>query len=55
MYLSATINGELVIRPYTPVTSDDERGYFELVIKVYFANVHPKFPEGARCPSTWTP
>ena len=48
MYLSATINGELVIRPYTPVTSDDERGYFELVIKVYFANVHPKFPEGGK-------
>ena len=48
MYLSATINGELVIRPYTPVSSDDERGYFELVIKVYFANVHPKFPEGGK-------
>ena len=34
MYLSARIGGELVRRPYTPVTSDDELGYFELVIKV---------------------
>ena len=34
MYLSARINGELVSRPYTPVSSDDELGYFELVIKV---------------------
>ena len=34
MYLSARINDSLVIRPYTPVTSDDEIGYFDLVIKV---------------------
>lgn len=34
MYLSAKINDSLVIRPYTPVTSDDEIGYFDLVIKV---------------------
>ena len=26
---------EEVRRPYTPVTSDDEKGYFELVIKIY--------------------
>ena len=48
MYLSAHIDGKLIIRPYTPVTSDDEVGYFELVIKVYFKNVHPKFPEGGK-------
>ena len=34
MYLSAKVDEKLVIRPYTPVTSDDELGYFELVIKV---------------------
>ena len=48
MYLSAMINGELVTRPYTPVTSDDEIGYFDLVIKVYKRGVHPKFPEGGK-------
>ena len=34
MYLSARIKDELVVRPYTPVTSNDEKGYFDLVIKV---------------------
>ena len=34
IYLNATINGQLVIRPYTPVTSDDDKGHFDLVIKV---------------------
>lgn len=48
VYLSAKINDELVIKPYTPVSSDDDKGYFELVIKVYFKNVHPKFPDGGR-------
>lgn len=40
--------GKLVQRSYTPVTSDIERGYVEFVIKVYFKNVHPKFPEGGK-------
>jgi hypothetical protein len=40
------VNGELVMRAYTPSSSDDELGYFELVIKVYYKNVHPKFPDG---------
>ena len=40
MYLTAHINGELVIRPYTPVTSNDEIGYFDLVIKVWSKLLH---------------
>ncbi|KFO24394.1 NADH-cytochrome b5 reductase 1 [Fukomys damarensis] len=48
VYLSARINGSLVIRPYTPVTSDEDRGYVDLVIKVYLKGVHPKFPEGGK-------
>jgi cytochrome-b5 reductase len=35
IYLTARINGELVKRPYTPTTSDDNQGYFDLVIKIY--------------------
>jgi cytochrome-b5 reductase len=35
IYLTAHINGELVKRPYTPTTSDDNQGYFDLVIKTY--------------------
>lgn len=47
VYLSCLINGQLIIRPYTPVTSDeDTEGYFDLVIKVYFKN--EKFPEGGK-------
>uniref|UniRef100_A0ACB8FQP6 NADH-cytochrome b5 reductase 3 n=1 Tax=Sphaerodactylus townsendi TaxID=933632 RepID=A0ACB8FQP6_9SAUR len=48
IYLSARIDGNLVIRPYTPVSSDDDRGYVDLVIKVYFKGVNPKFPEGGK-------
>lgn len=46
--LSAMINEELVIRSYTPVTSDDDEGYVDLVIKVYKKGVHPKFPDGGK-------
>ncbi|KAL5007086.1 hypothetical protein ScPMuIL_015892 [Solemya velum] len=48
IYLTARIDGQLVIRPYTPVSSDDDKGYMDLVVKVYFKNVHPKFPEGGK-------
>ncbi|XP_078423828.1 NADH-cytochrome b5 reductase 3 [Cetorhinus maximus] len=48
IYLSAKINGELVVRPYTPVSSDDDKGFVELVVKVYFKDVHPKFPAGGK-------
>ena len=34
VYLSARIDGNLVIRPYTPVSSDDDAGYMDLVVKV---------------------
>merc|ERR1712130_887859 len=45
IYLSARINGSLVVRPYTPTSSDEDLGHMDLVIKVYHANVHPKFPD----------
>nr|CAG4645048.1 EOG090X0BKI [Leptodora kindtii] len=48
VYLSAKVNGQLIIRPYTPVSSDDDKGYMDLVVKVYFKNVHPKFPDGGK-------
>lgn len=31
IHLSATINNDLVIRSYTPVTSDDDKGFVDLV------------------------
>ena len=39
VYLSARIDGNLVIRPYTPVSSDDDLGYMDLVVKVGAAGV----------------
>ncbi|KAJ8245719.1 hypothetical protein GJAV_G00273760 [Gymnothorax javanicus] len=48
IYLSAKIDGNLVVRPYTPVSSDDDKGFVDLVIKIYYKNVHPKFPEGGK-------
>ncbi|XP_060759293.1 NADH-cytochrome b5 reductase 3 [Neoarius graeffei] len=48
IYLSARIDGSLVVRPYTPVSSDDDKGFVDLVIKIYYKNTHPKFPEGGK-------
>lgn len=41
-------NEKIVSRSYTPTSSDDEIGYVDFVIKVYFPNVHPKFPDGGK-------
>lgn len=48
MFVQSIIHGSLVMRAYTPVSSDDELGTFTLCIKVYFSGVHPKFPDGGK-------
>lgn len=48
MLFLSQVNNELVIRAYTPISSDEEQGYFDLVVKVYFKNTHPKFPDGGK-------
>ncbi|XP_037085147.1 NADH-cytochrome b5 reductase 3-like [Pollicipes pollicipes] len=48
VYLSARVGDELVVRPYTPVSSEDDRGFVELVVKVYFGGRRPEFPAGGR-------
>ncbi|XP_029992593.1 NADH-cytochrome b5 reductase 2 [Sphaeramia orbicularis] len=48
VYLSAKVNGSLVVRAYTPVSSDEDQGYVDLVVKVYYKNVHPSYPEGGK-------
>ncbi|XP_076861207.1 NADH-cytochrome b5 reductase 3 [Brachyhypopomus gauderio] len=48
IFLSARIDGNLVVRPYTPVSSDDDKGFVDLVVKIYYKNTHPKFPEGGK-------
>ncbi|ORY07232.1 NAD(P)H-nitrate reductase [Basidiobolus meristosporus CBS 931.73] len=46
VYLRANINGEEVVRAYTPNSLDEELGHVDLVIKVYYKNADPRFPEG---------
>ncbi|XP_022263502.1 NADH-cytochrome b5 reductase 2 isoform X2 [Canis lupus familiaris] len=48
VHLLAKIDGVMVVRAYTPVSSDDDRGFVDLIIKVYFKNVHPNYPEGGK-------
>ncbi|VDK81599.1 unnamed protein product [Litomosoides sigmodontis] len=48
IHLSAKVNGKLVVRPYTPISSDDDKGYVDLMVKIYFKNVNPKFPDGGK-------
>lgn len=48
IYLTSRIDGQLVVRPYTPTSSDEDEGFMDLVVKVYFKNVHPKFPDGGK-------
>ena len=33
------------MRAYTPTSSDDDLGHFDLVVKVYFSGKHKDFPE----------
>ena len=33
--VSTKLDGKLVVKPYTPVTSEDDKGYMDLIIKVY--------------------
>jgi len=46
LFISSAIGGKKVLRAYTPL--DSGVGYVDFVIKVYFANVHPRFPEGGK-------
>lgn len=38
VHLTANIKGDIVIRAYTPVSSDDDQGYVDLVVKVDIKN-----------------
>jgi hypothetical protein len=38
IHLSAKIGDDLIIRSYTPVSSDDDYGYVDLVVKVLICN-----------------
>ena len=48
VFVYAKVNGEMVMRAYTPTSSDHDVGYFDLVIKVYRAHENSRFPDGGK-------
>ena len=40
------VDGKLVVRPYTPTSRTEQLGHVDLITKVYFRGVNPKYPEG---------
>uniref|UniRef100_P49102 Nitrate reductase [NADH] 3 n=1 Tax=Zea mays TaxID=4577 RepID=NIA3_MAIZE len=48
IFVCASIDGKLCMRAYTPTSSVDEVGHFDLLVKVYFRNENTKFPDGGR-------
>ncbi|KAF5918822.1 hypothetical protein HPG69_005860 [Diceros bicornis minor] len=48
VHLLAIIDGDMVVRAYTPVSSDDDRGFVDFIVKIYFKNEHPNHPEGGK-------
>ncbi|XP_010544388.1 PREDICTED: nitrate reductase [NADH] 2 [Tarenaya hassleriana] len=46
IFLCANIDDKLCLRAYTPTSTVDVVGYFDLVVKIYFGGVHPRFPNG---------
>ena len=41
-------NGKDVQRSYTPTSSDDDIGVVDFVIKVYYKDTNPRFPDGGK-------
>jgi nitrate reductase (NAD(P)H) len=48
VFLYAAVGGELVMRAYTPSSSDATRGFFDLVVKIYRAGESERFPAGGK-------
>ncbi|KAH7936490.1 hypothetical protein HPB49_000102 [Dermacentor silvarum] len=44
--LRALAGDRLLMRPYTPVSLCDQRGSFEIIVKIYKAGVSTEFPQG---------
>lgn len=41
-------DGKDIIRSYTPTNADDTQGHIDFCIKIYYKNIHPKFPNGGK-------
>jgi len=47
-FVNAQVDGAPCMRAYTPTSLDDDVGFVEMVIKVYFRNTNPRFPDGGK-------
>ena len=47
-YVHAQVDGAPCMRAYTPTSLDEDVGFVELVIKVYFRNENARFPAGGK-------
>ncbi|RAL38745.1 hypothetical protein DM860_013426 [Cuscuta australis] len=48
IFLCAIVDGKLCMRAYTPISTPDQVGYFDLVVRIYFKEIHPRFPNGGQ-------
>ena len=46
VFVGAKVGGRLVMRAYTPVSTNADKGVLDLLIKVYFKDADPQFPGG---------
>lgn len=46
--IGAEINGKEVVRSYTPISTDEEKGYFDLLIKVYENGLITRFVDNLK-------
>lgn len=42
------MDGKLIVRSYTPVSCDEDKGFVDIMVKVYFKNQNEKFPNGGK-------
>ncbi|PNW79324.1 hypothetical protein CHLRE_09g410950v5 [Chlamydomonas reinhardtii] len=48
VFVYAQVGGENVMRAYTPISGDEEKGRLDMLIKVYFKGEHASYPEGGK-------
>ncbi|KAF9365909.1 hypothetical protein BGX34_007593 [Mortierella sp. NVP85] len=46
VFLRVKTNDSTYVRAYTPTSLPDRQGHLDLVVKVYFKNTDPRFPDG---------
>lgn len=48
VYIRAWIGGHVVVRPYTPVSPKEQKGCFDLIVKIYLHGTSFRYPGGGK-------